>query len=89
MFNRREQILKFLNHRYSQKDGKWVEREHDIEGRHIRSFNYYTSLLIIFFRWLCNRDKPEEDWKTPAFLKIKAKKPLRDSPYDIWHMSLS
>ncbi len=29
--NNKEQVLTFLNHRYSQKDGKWVEREHDLE----------------------------------------------------------
>ena len=34
--NSREQILKFLNHQYLQKDGKgkWVEREHDADGNH-------------------------------------------------------
>jgi hypothetical protein len=49
--NNREQILKFLNHRYSQKDSKWVERERDAEGRYITSFNYYLRLLSVFFRW--------------------------------------
>jgi len=85
--NTKEQI--FLNHRYSQKEGKWVEREHDAEGRYITSFNYYLRLLSVFFRWLCNKDKSDEDWETPAFLKIKAKKPLRESPYginDIWQL---
>ena len=79
--NSREQILTFLNHR--QKDGKWVEREHDADGRYISSFNFYLGLLRIFFRWLFNRDKSEDDWETPPFLKIKNKKPLRDSPYGI------
>lgn len=77
--------MTFLNHR--QKEGKWVEREKDVEGRYITSFNFYLGLLRIFFRWLVNRNKPEEEWETPAFLKIKFKKPLRDSPYginDIW-----
>ncbi len=44
-------------------------------------------LLRIFFRWLSNRDGDEDDWKTPAFLKIMSKKALRDSPIDscqIW-----
>jgi integrase len=90
--NNREQILKFLNHRYSQKDGKWVERERDAEGRYITSFNYYLRLLSVFFRWLLNsnkEDKSEEDWETPTFLKIRHKKPLRESPYginDIWQL---
>jgi integrase len=85
--NTKEQILKFLDHRYV--DGKWVEREHDAEGRYITTFKQNKQLLSVFFRWLFNRDKPEEDWETPAFLKIKAKKPLRDSPYgvnDIWQL---
>ena len=79
-----EQILKFLNHRYSQKEGKWVEREHDGEGRYITSFNYYLRLLSVSFRWLLNRDKSDENWGTPSFVKIKTKK-----PYDfdvIWHL---
>jgi integrase/recombinase XerD len=89
--NSREQILKFLNHRYSQKDGKWVERERDAEGRYITSFNYYLRLLYVFFRWLLNnnKDKSEDDWETPTFLRIKNKKPLRESPYginDIWEL---
>ena len=70
-------------------DGKWVEREHDAEGRYITTFKQNKQLLSIFFRWLFNRDKPEEDWETPALLKFKAKKPLRDSPYgvnDIWQL---
>jgi len=46
--NSREQILKFLNYRYSQKDGKWIEREHDAEGKYITSFNYYLRLLSVF-----------------------------------------
>jgi len=84
--NTKVQLITFLNHQYSKKDGKWVERKHDTEGKHITSFNYYKSLLIIFFRWLCNsycNNKPEEDWETPAFLNIKTKKPLRESPYDV------
>ena len=89
--NNRAQILKFLNHRYSQKDGKWVERERDAEGRYITRFNYYLRLLSVFFRWLLNsnKDKSEEDWETPTFLKIRHKKPLRESPYginDIWQL---
>jgi integrase/recombinase XerD len=86
--NSKEQILTFLNHQYV--NGKWVEREHDTEGKYISSFNLYLGLLKVFFRWLFNRHKPDEDWETPAFLRIKTKKPLRDSPYgisDIWELN--
>jgi integrase/recombinase XerD len=79
--NNREQILTFLDHQYV--DGKWVKREKDADGRYISSFNLYLGLLRIFFRWLSNRDRPDDDWETPPFLKIKTKKPLRDSPYDV------
>src|SRR5215469_8514231 len=81
--NAREQILNFLDHR--KKDGKWVKREHDADGKYISSFNCYLKLLTIFFRWLFNKDKSEDggDWKTPTFLEIKYKKPLRASPYDV------
>lgn len=85
--NSKDQILKFLNHR--QIDGKWIEREKDAEGNYISSFNFYLGLLKIFFRWLVNRDKPEDEWETPPFSKIKNKKPLRDSPYsvnEIWSL---
>ena len=84
--NSREQILTFLDHQYSQKEAKWVKREHDAEGRYITSFNQNKRLLSVFFRWLFNsycNNKPEEEWETPPFLKIKTKKPLRESPYDI------
>ena len=90
--NTKEQILKFLNHRYLQKDDKWVEREKDADGKYISSFNLYLTLLTVFFRWLTNRSKSEEedDWETPSFLKkIKHKKALRSSPYginDIWEL---
>jgi hypothetical protein len=42
--NTKEQILKFLDHR-QQKDGKWVEREHDAEGRYITTFKQNKQLL--------------------------------------------
>lgn len=54
----------------------------------ITTFNHNLGLLREFFRWLYNKDnQPDTDWETPAFMKIKTKKPLRDSPYDnndIW-----
>ena len=86
--NSKEQLLTFLEHH--EIDGKWVKREHDAEGKYINSFNFYLGLLRTFFRWLSNsycKHKSEDDWETPAFLKIKLKKPIRDSPYginDIW-----
>jgi hypothetical protein len=76
--NSKEQILTFLDHQ--QKDGKWVKREKDAEGRYITSFNQNKRLLSIFFRWLFNRDRPDDDWETPPFMKIKTKRPLRESP---------
>lgn len=82
--NSKEQILTFLGHQYV--GGKWVKREHDTDGRYISSFNLYLGLLKIFFRWLFNRDKPEDEWETPPLIKIRNKEPLR-SPYginDIW-----
>jgi integrase/recombinase XerD len=89
--NSKEQILTFLNHRYDHIKGKWVERVKDAEGKYIGSFNLYLELLKTFFRWLSNRDRPEDfsQWDTPPFLKIKAKKPLRSSPYsvnEIWQL---
>ena len=68
---------------------------HDADGKYISSFNYYLRLLSVFFRWLLNsnsnRNKSEDlsKWETPAFLRIKTKKPLQDSPYginDIWEL---
>ena len=41
--DKKEQILNFLNHRYSQKEGKWVKREHDVEGKYISTFNCYRN----------------------------------------------
>ncbi len=80
--NTKEQILKFLDHQYVKGKG-WVEREHDAQGMYIRTFNHNLGLLREFFRWLYNKDnQPDTDWETPAFMKIKTKKPLRDSPYD-------
>jgi integrase/recombinase XerD len=82
--NTKDQILTFLDHQ--QKDGKWIKREKDADGKYITSFNQNKRLLSVFFRWLFNSycdNKPEEDWETPAFLKIKARKPLRESPYDV------
>jgi hypothetical protein len=40
--NSREQILTFLDHQ--QKDGKWVKREKDAEGKYISSFNLLLRL---------------------------------------------
>src|SRR5215469_10812027 len=89
--NTKEQVLTFLDHQYVKIIG-WVKREHDSEGKYITTFNQYLGLLRTFFRWLYNSyNKPtDEDWETPLFIKkIKAKRPLRDSPYgnsDIWQL---
>ena len=80
--NTKEQILTFLDHQYVAAEGRWVKREHDPEGRYISSFNFYLGLLRIFFRWLFNRGRSEDDWETPPFLKTKTKKPLRES---VWY----
>jgi integrase/recombinase XerD len=80
--NTKEQILKFLAYQYVRGKG-WVERKRDAQGKYITTFNHNFGLLREFFRWLYNKDKPDEYWETPAFMKIKTKKPLRDSPYDI------
>ncbi len=86
--DRKEQILTFLDHQ--QRDGKWIEREHDTDGMYITTFNQNKRLLSVFFRWLFNHNnKSEDDWETPTFLRIKNRKPLRSSPYsvnDIWEL---
>lgn len=89
--NTKEQILRFLDHQYlkGEGQGKWVKRERDAEGRYVTTFNQNKRLLSVFYRWLFNRNKSDDDWETPSFLKIKAKKSLRDSPYgvnDIWQL---
>jgi integrase/recombinase XerD len=87
--NSKEQVITFLNHRYVKGKG-WVEREKDADGRYITTFNLHLGLLRIFFRWLLCKDKQDfGEWETPPFLKIKNKKPLRESPYgvnDIWQL---
>jgi integrase len=77
----KQQVLAFLDQRYSIADDKWVKRERDAEGKYITTYNHYIGLLKGFFRWLTNKDKETDDWETPAFVKIKYKRPLRDSPY--------
>src|SRR5215472_1301783 len=56
--NSKEQILKFLKNHF--KDGKWVEREYDSEGRYITSWNYNLGVIKIFFRWLTNKESNTE-----------------------------
>jgi hypothetical protein len=84
--NSKEQVLKFLKHRYQ--DDKWIEREYDSEGRYITSWNFNLTMVKIFFRWLANRGIAYEEWETPSFVRIKLTKPLRDSPYSITEMEL-
>ena len=97
-----ELTIEFLEHKFvlqkaaqkekslSAKEGNWVKREHDSQGKWITTWNQYCIWLKTFFRWLANKDEVEDEcnWETPSFLqKIKSKKPLRDSPYEdseIW-----
>jgi len=97
-----ELTIEFLEHKFvlqkaaqkekslSAKEGNWVKREHDSQGKWITTWNQYCISLKTFFRWLANKDEVEDEcnWETPSFLqKIKSKKPLRDSPYEdseIW-----
>ena len=53
--NRKEEILTFLDHQHI--NGKWVKREHYMEGKYLSSRKYYLDLLRIFFRWLFNRNR--------------------------------
>jgi len=79
--NEREQVLRFLDHQFIKKIGKWVKREHDVEGKWIATRNQNLTWIRLFFRWLVNMNKDENDWETPQSVRIKHKKPLRDSPY--------
>jgi integrase/recombinase XerD len=55
------------------------------------TWNIYMLRLISFYRWLHNfdnREKQEEYWITPSFIKIKKKQVKRISPYngtEIWN----
>jgi integrase/recombinase XerD len=85
-----KQIITFL-------DSKIKSEQIDSDKRWIITWNDYLWRLKLFFRWLHNKKikeinqeevKPEDEWKTPSFLKqIKKKKTKRLSPYietEIW-----
>jgi integrase/recombinase XerD len=84
----KEQITAFL-------DTKIKSREEDPDKRWITTWNHYLHRVKIFFRWLYNKKEKEAsnetdesaDWETPSFVKIKAKKTKRHSPYletELW-----
>jgi integrase/recombinase XerD len=87
---RKEQIIKFL-------DTKAKSAEEDPDKKWITTWNNYLHRIKLFIRWLHNYNSKQlqdygtslqsEDWQTPEFAKIKAKKTERISPYlesEIW-----
>jgi integrase/recombinase XerD len=87
---RKEQIIKFL-------DTKAKSAEEDPDKKWITTWNNYLHRIKLFIRWLHNYNSKQlqdygtslqsEDWQTPEFAKIKAKKTKRISPYlesEIW-----
>ena len=69
------------------------------EMKWITTWNHYLHRIKLFFRWLHNctskepdsETNPSSEWETPAFVKIKAKKTKRHSPYletELWDSSL-
>jgi hypothetical protein len=85
---RKEQIMAFLN-------TKLKDLNEDPEKRWITTWNHYLHRIKLFFRWLHNFTNNETDyetnlsseWETPEFVKIKAKKTKRHSPYletELW-----
>jgi integrase/recombinase XerD len=81
---RKEQIIKFL-------DTKAKSAEEDPDKKWITTWNNYLHRIKLFIRWLHNYNSKQlqdygtslqsEDWQTPEFAKIKAKKTKRISPY--------
>jgi hypothetical protein len=78
---KKEEIIAFL-------DTKMKNAEIDPEKKWITTWNHNLHRIKHFFRWLYNyRDKKEEDWETPFFVKIKEKRTKRISPYsetELW-----
>lgn len=61
--------------------------EIDPSHKWIGSYNTELADLSFFFRWLYNREKDPQDWRTPACVKIQRLKRVEDSPYtenDTW-----
>ncbi len=79
----KDMILSFL-------DRTRKNKEEDPEQRWITTWNDYLVRIKYFFRWLHNFKNDFENienWETPEFVKIKAKKTKRISPYsenEIW-----
>jgi integrase/recombinase XerD len=88
---KRQEITQFL-------DTKIKSIDIDPDKRWITTWNDYLNDIKCFLRWLFNekvkkgteRDEDsvsKSDWETPAFLRIKAKKSRRSSPYletELW-----
>ena len=83
--HRRQQITQFL-------DTKIKSADIDPDRKWITTWNDYLNDIKCFLRWLFNekvkkRTEWDEDgvsksdWETPAFLRIKAEKGRRSSPY--------
>lgn len=80
--NNKEQIIKFL-------DTKIKNSEEDPDKRWVTTWNSYLNRIRLFYRWLynINKNKDNEYWETPQFVRIKTKKTNRISPYlesEIW-----
>ncbi|NAL77755.1 hypothetical protein [Nitrososphaera sp. AFS] len=83
----KEQVITFLN-------TKSKTLDEDPEKRWITTWNHYLHRIKLFFRWLYNRQNKQldesiaqDEWKTPSFVQIKAKKAKRESPYtqsELW-----
>src|ERR687898_314190 len=85
----KEQITAFL-------DTKIRSREEDPDRKCITTWNHYLHRIKIFFRWVYNKKEKETNhtdtdeqtyWETPPFVRIKAKKTKRHSPYletELW-----
>lgn len=85
--NKKEQIVVFL-------DTKIKSSEQDPDKKWITTWNHYLHRIKLFMRWLYNQRGKQlddqinhSDQNTPEFVKIKAKKFKRISPYlesEIW-----
>jgi hypothetical protein len=90
--NSKGEIIKFL-------DTRRKEVALDPDKKWIRTWNDYFQRVKYFLRWYYNGAPrsvaadstiPLSDWQTPEFLRIKAKKTNRISPYsesEIWELN--
>jgi integrase/recombinase XerD len=86
---RKAEVKDFLHFRRT-KDGAWERITKDPEGRWVSTYNLHLAFSRRFFRWYYNRDKDEEEWKTPEWFTIKNEKSDRASrgPYtksQVWN----